>query len=85
METEYPCVENGPEVYLQSNFPTKNCQVGFDKEKIKQDNAEINQYEKQTVKISQKEVLLLIKLCLDKSFFVFFFFLNNVIQLLCCG
>lgn len=33
METEYPCVKNGPEVYLQSNFPTKNCQGGFEGKK----------------------------------------------------
>ncbi len=31
METEYPCVKkNGPEVYLQLKFSTKNCQVGFE-------------------------------------------------------
>lgn len=36
METEYPCVKNGPEVYLQSNFPTNNCQVGFEGKKTRQ-------------------------------------------------
>lgn len=47
METEYPCVKNGPEVYLQLKFPTKNCQVGFEmRREKKHNNTEINQLEK---------------------------------------
>lgn len=41
-------LKNGPEVYLQLRFSTKNCQVGFQmrREKKKRNNTEINQWEK---------------------------------------
>ncbi len=40
-------LKNGPEVYLQLKFSTKNCQVGFEmRREKKHNNAEINQWEK---------------------------------------
>lgn len=43
METEYPRVKNGPEVYLQSTFPQRTVKGDLKKKTAKQYNTEINQ------------------------------------------